>query len=85
MKNWSLPYLEKTVFISLASDGLDNSEAAGAIGDEDSLKKSQAKKLNWREYIDNNDSFNFFKKLDDLIITGPTGTNVSDLIVIYKK
>ncbi|MFA6437319.1 MAG: DUF4147 domain-containing protein [Candidatus Paceibacterota bacterium] len=81
----ALPYLEKTVFISLASDGLDNSEAAGAIGDEDSLKKSQVKNLNWREYIDNNDSFHFFKKLDDLIITGPTGTNVSDLIVIYKK
>lgn len=81
----TLPYLEKTVFISVASDGLDNNEAAGAIGDENSLKRAQQKGLNWREYIDNNDSFHFFEKINDLIITGPTGTNVADLIVIYKK
>jgi len=81
----SLPYLEKTVFVSLASDGHDNNEAAGAIGDEDSLPRAIKKKIAWTEYINNNDSFNFFKQLDDLIMTGPTGTNVSDLIVIYKK
>lgn len=81
----SLPYLEKTVFVSLASDGHDNTTAAGAIGDENSLPRAIKKGIAWREYINNNDSFNFFEQLDDLIITGPTGTNVSDLIVIYKK
>jgi len=81
----ALPYLEKTVFVSLASDGHDNTKAAGAIGDEDSLPRAIKKKIAWTEYINNNDSFNFFKQLDDLIMTGPTGTNVADLIVIYRK
>jgi len=81
----ALPYLEKTVFVSVASDGLDNTEAAGAIADENSLKKAYNKGLVWREYIDDNDSFNYFKEIGDLVMTGPTGTNVADLIVIYKK
>ncbi|NLI30976.1 MAG: glycerate kinase, partial [Nitrospiraceae bacterium] len=33
-------------------------------------------------YLGNNDSYHFFKPLDDLIITGPTGTNVMDLQVV---
>jgi len=81
----ALPYLEKTVFVSLASDGHDNTTAAGAIGDENSLPRAIKKNIAWREYINNNDSFNFFKQLDDLIITGHTGTNIADLIVIYRK
>jgi glycerate 2-kinase len=81
----ALPYLEKTVFISIASDGLDNTEAAGAIGDDNSLKEAQEKGLAWSEYMRDNDAFSFFKELDDLIMTGPTGSNVADLIVIYNK
>ncbi len=81
----ALPYLENTVFISVASDGHDNTEAAGAVGDGNSLSRAQKMGLNWREFIDNNDSFHFFEKLGDLIITGPTGSNVSDLIVILRS
>ena len=36
------------------------------------------------EYLMNNDSYNFFKKLGDLIITGETGTNVMDIQVVVK-
>jgi len=81
----AMPYLEGTVFASIASDGIDNTDAAGAIADEISLKKAQEKNMDWAEYINNNDSYNFFKKAGGLIMTGPTGTNIADLIVIYKS
>lgn len=66
------------LILSIASDGIDNSKHAGAICDiitKESGVRSQ-------EYLENNDSFNFFKKTKDAIITGKTGSNVSDLIII---
>jgi len=38
--------------------------------------------LNSKEFLAENDSYNFFSKLNDLIFTGPTGTNVNDVSVI---
>ena len=37
------------------------------------------------KFLNNNDSFNFFNSLDDLIITGPTGTNVNDIALILVE
>jgi len=66
---------------SLGTDGTDGpTDAAGAIADNTTLSRSirfGARFLN--ESVENNDSHNFFKKLGDLIVTGPTRTNVSDL------
>ena len=36
----------------------------------------------WRTFLANNDSYNFFEPLNDLIITGPTKTNVNDVMVM---
>jgi glycerate-2-kinase len=73
------------VIISIASDGRDNTEAAGAIGDVLTFKKAQKLKLNPREFLDNHDSFHFFAKTGDLIYTIKRNFNVADLMVVLKK
>ncbi len=43
------------------------------------------KERRWRtraEFLDNNDSYHFFEKLDALVKTGPTGTNVMDVRIL---
>ena len=75
------------VFCSFATDGIDGVvNAAGAISDKFTYKKSKKLNIDPEDYLKTNDSYNFFKKLGDLIITGPTGTNVMDiqLIALYK-
>ena len=77
--------LKNTILISIGTDGIDGpTDAAGAIIDSQSFKKSINKKLDCKEYLNNNDSYNFFKKMKDLVFTGLTGTNVADIGVIIK-
>lgn len=73
------------LILSFASDGLDNGKHAGAIADHLSLKHSEYLKLDIDEYLDNNDSFNFFEKTGDYIDTGDTGSSVMDLVISIKK
>ena len=71
------------VFSSFATDGIDgNSDAAGAIADGFTKKCADAKELSTNKYLSNNDSYHFFKSLDDLLFTGPTGTNVMDIQIL---
>ncbi|MBI2099010.1 DUF4147 domain-containing protein [Candidatus Uhrbacteria bacterium] len=82
----SLLHLRKGgLVISLASDGIDNSEAAGGIADELTLKSAAKAGINPKRYLTDNDSNSFFKKLRQAIITGPTGANVSDIIVSLRR
>ncbi len=68
---------------SIGTDGIDGpTDAAGAIADGQTTKRASDEGLNAREFLMNNDSYTFFSKLDDLIFTGPTGTNVNDLAVM---
>lgn len=76
---------EGEIFISFGSDGWDNSPAAGAIADFLTLKKAKRLKLEPKKYARRFNSFIFFKKTGDLIITGKTDENVSDLMVFLKK
>jgi glycerate-2-kinase len=76
---------ENSVFISLASDGMDNSDVAGAIVDKNTLEKMNRLNLNADEFLNRFDSYDFFKKTGDMIITGPTGANVSDLMILLNK
>jgi len=67
---------------SIGTDGVDGStDAAGAIADGKNLSRALEMKLNPTEFLLNNDSYTFFSKINDLIFTGPTGTNVNDLFV----
>jgi glycerate-2-kinase len=72
------------LIVSLNSDGWDNTEFAGAIGDKITLEKAEKLKLDIDKFLENNDSFHFFKKTKDGIITGRLPVNVADLIILCK-
>ncbi len=75
--------LPKTVILSAGTDGTDGpTDAAGAIADGDTCARALATGLNPREALDANDAYPFFEKLGDLILTGPTKTNVMDVRLI---
>ncbi len=75
--------LKNTVILSVDSDGTDGlTDAAGGIVDGDSLKRASELGLDPLVYLDSNDSYNFLKEIDSLIITGPTNTNVMDIRLI---
>jgi len=78
--------LKNAALVSIGSDGRDGpTDAAGAIIDNKSLGGAIKLRLNYKEYLENNDSYHFFKRTRDLIITGLTGSNVADIGVILKK
>jgi glycerate-2-kinase len=71
------------VLASVGTDGIDGpTDAAGAIADSTTVARAAAAGLSLDAYLLDNDSCAFFRALDDLVITGPTGTNVGDLQVI---
>jgi len=71
------------VVLSAGTDGNDGpTDAAGAIADNTTRMRSKAKGLDVHDYLENNDSYNFFKTTGDLLITGPTNTNVMDLHIL---
>ena len=73
------------VFVSFATDGIDGfTEAAGAIADRFTLYRAMKKKIDPNFYLNNNNSYEFFKILNDLLITGPTGTNLMDIQIIIS-
>ena len=65
--------------LAVDTDGIDGIEDnAGAYISDETLKKAIFKKVNPQTYLDKNDSYSFFKKINDLIFTSPTLTNVND-------
>lgn len=71
------------VFLSGGTDGTDGpTDAAGAIADSGTLVRARGKGLDPLDYLNRNDSYTFFEALDDLLITGPTRTNVMDVRIM---
>jgi hydroxypyruvate reductase len=71
--------LKNVVVLSAGTDGSDGpTDAAGAIADGDTLRRNP----DARRYLDGNDSYRYFQPLDDLVITGPTNTNVMDVRIV---
>jgi len=69
--------------IACDTDGIDGSEDnAGALYAPDSIARATAKGLRARALLDNNDGYGFFSALDDLVVSGPTRTNVNDFRAI---
>lgn len=65
------------------TDGIDGSEDnAGALLAPDSLKRAARKRLDAASLLENNDGYGFFSGIGDLVLTGPTRTNVNDYRVI---
>ena len=72
-----------TVLLSAGTDGIDGSSfAAGAIIDETTASRAKELGLDPVEFLEQSDSHAFFEALGDLIVTGPTGTNVRDLRLV---
>lgn len=75
-----------TVVLSAGTDGIDgNSPAAGAIADETTINRARSLNLDAEQYLARSDSYTFFEQLNDLIVTGPTGTNVRDLRIMLRS
>jgi glycerate 2-kinase len=73
---------ENIVAFCAGTDGTDGpTDAAGAVADSFTVQRAEEKGINAYKYAANNDSYNFFKQLNDLIITGPTYTNVMDIYI----
>jgi glycerate 2-kinase len=71
------------LFLSAGTDGIDGrSDAAGALVDHTSWQKAQEAGLRIDEVLARNDSYHFLKATGDLIMTGPTGTNVMDMTAL---
>lgn len=71
--------MEKVWAIAADTDGIDGSEDnAGAVMGPDSLAKARAKGLDAKAMLSRHDSYGFFSGLGDLLVTGPTRTNVND-------
>ena len=65
--------------LAVDTDGIDGIEDnAGAYISDETLKKAIFKRVNPETYLNKNDSYSFFKKINDLIFTSPTLTNVND-------
>lgn len=80
-------YTPGITIASVDTDGIDGAaDACGAIADATTIERAEKKGLSMADALKENASYDFFKALDDLLFTGPTGTNVSDLrlILAYK-
>ncbi|MGQ9493737.1 MAG: glycerate kinase type-2 family protein [Anaerolineae bacterium] len=76
--------LDKVAILSLGTDGTDGpTDAAGAIASGSTISRAAQKGLSVASYLANNDAYHFFQNLGDLLITGPTNTNVNDLIFVF--
>jgi hydroxypyruvate reductase len=72
--------LDRVVVLSGGTDGTDGpTDAAGAIADGTTVARARKKTLDPRDFLRRNDSYTFFQQLQDLVMTGPTRTNVMDL------
>ena len=76
---------EGLAIASASTDGIDGpTDAAGAIVDGKTILRARNLGLDPAGALRNNDSYSFFSGLNDLIMTGPTGTNVNDITVLIK-
>ncbi len=73
-------------FLAGGTDGTDGpTDAAGAVTDSNTYRKASNQHMECEKYINDFDSYNFFKQVGGLIMTGPTNTNVMDLIIILLE
>jgi len=75
--------MNNTLILSAGTDGTDGpTDAAGAFATGSTWRKAKEMGILPEEFLENNDSYNFFKKVGGLFLTGPTNTNVMDLRII---
>lgn len=76
--------LPDVALLALGTDGEDGpTDAAGALATGETITRAQAMGLDPLAYLQENNAYPFFEALGDLIRTGPTGTNVNDLVFLF--
>ena len=73
------------VFMACASDGIDNSDSAGALADAQVLARAREQGISISEALDSFDTYSFFEKTGDLLMTGPLESNVSDFFILISQ
>ena len=77
---------EEVYALACDTDGIDGSEDnAGALVAPDTLARAEEQGLRALHFLEKNDAYGFFQALDDLVVTGPTLTNVNDYRVILVR
>ena len=77
---------KKIAVLSAGTDGIDgNSPGAGAVADGETLARARMRWLDPGEVSRRSDAFTFFSKLEDAIVTGPTGNNLRDLRILIAE
>lgn len=77
---------EHVVVLSAGTDGTDGpTDAAGAIADGRTVSRGKEKGLDAEDHLRRNDAYPFFQALGDLMITGPTRTNVMDVRIFLVR
>jgi glycerate 2-kinase len=80
----ALDGLQGAILVALATDGDDGpTDAAGAVVTGESARRAESLGLDPEDHLVRNDAYPFFEGLGDLLKTGPTGTNVNDLIFLF--
>ena len=75
--------LEDILILSGGTDGTDGpTDAAGALADGGTIARARSKGIDPWKHLENNDSYHFFQALGDLVMTGPTRTNVMDVYMV---
>lgn len=76
----------RATVLSAGTDGIDgNSPAAGAIADETTIHRAETCGMDAADFDQRSDAYRFFKRLGDLIVTGPTGNNVRDIRMLVAE
>jgi len=79
----SIAGLQNVAILSLGTDGSDGpTDAAGAIATGRTVARGAEQGLRPLSYLADNDAYHFFQSIGDLVITGPTNTNVNDLMFV---
>jgi hydroxypyruvate reductase len=77
---------QNVAVLSAGTDGIDgNSPAAGAVADGKTLARARSLAMDVRDAFQRSDAYNFFSRLDDAVVTGPTGNNLRDLRVLIAE
>jgi len=77
---------KKIAVLSAGTDGIDgNSPAAGAVADGETLEMARAIGLDPADVFGRSDAFTLFARLDEVIVTGPTGNNLRDLRILIAE
>ena len=79
---WSIRGKPAILVSSIGTDGVDGpTNAAGAVADGNTVERSLRIHMDPDSYLRENNSYPFFERLNDLVLTGPTGTNVNDIFI----